>query len=397
MEEFKVNEYITLKQDSYGTIIYVGGHYFVQCTLLILNFPGDKVRSFDNVNSIDDAVDKVGLGDLGNMEYYRREYISVEEEFWGYCSNMQVWCEYGYDTKLLHRNLAFPLLKKLTEIGDPIAKEVFAKEILERFQSGHESVVNFLMLEEFLQFVVKKPDWQRSILETIFNFDPDKILNESWKKLEDLWWWDIDTGRVKNILEDALKKNQKNKWIFYFLGLNQEIQFGLEKSREYYQRALDIDPHFVPSLIKLGKIYIITKNIALLKEISDKILSREIWYDWQIWIDDNECDWETGSYQKDYMYYYYFRGVYKYFQKDYKNALKDLLYAKSLGLENYYLFLLICEIHHQLGDYDSAMKQYEDFEYYIREGSFKFEGFFKELSEKFENFLKAKDLMSEEE
>ena len=42
---------------------------------------------------------------------------------------MQVWAEHNYYTRLLHRDITFPLLKKLTEGGDPLARKVFKEEI----------------------------------------------------------------------------------------------------------------------------------------------------------------------------------------------------------------------------------------------------------------------------
>ena len=51
------------------------------------------------------------------------------------------------------RNFAFPLLKKLTEIGDSIAKRVFKKEIAKRYASGHPAVIEFLEIEGYLKML----------------------------------------------------------------------------------------------------------------------------------------------------------------------------------------------------------------------------------------------------
>jgi hypothetical protein len=85
--------------------------------------------------------------------------ISPETEFWGHCSNMQVWFENNYDTRLLHRNLAFPLLKKLTEVGDILAKKVFKEEIIKRLSSGHPNTVYFLSTEGYLNYF-QEEDWE---------------------------------------------------------------------------------------------------------------------------------------------------------------------------------------------------------------------------------------------
>ncbi|KKN50191.1 hypothetical protein LCGC14_0635370, partial [marine sediment metagenome] len=67
------------------------------------------------IQSIDDVSEKLNNAlDGKNGEGFD---ITPEAEFWGHCSNFQVWAEQNYDTRLLHSNLSFPLLKKLTEIG----------------------------------------------------------------------------------------------------------------------------------------------------------------------------------------------------------------------------------------------------------------------------------------
>ncbi len=56
----------------------------------------------------------------------------------------------------MHSNLAFPLLKKLTEAGDPMAKKVFKNEIAKRFESGNNTVRIYLLIEGFLKELNKE-------------------------------------------------------------------------------------------------------------------------------------------------------------------------------------------------------------------------------------------------
>lgn len=38
---------------------------------------------------------------------HRKVYkIPADIEYWGHCSNMQVWAENNYDSRLLHRSIA---------------------------------------------------------------------------------------------------------------------------------------------------------------------------------------------------------------------------------------------------------------------------------------------------
>ena len=45
------------------------------------------------------------------------------------------------------------LLKKLTEVGDPIAKRVFQEEIAKRFASCSLTVIHFLLFENYLDYL----------------------------------------------------------------------------------------------------------------------------------------------------------------------------------------------------------------------------------------------------
>ena len=76
--------------------------------------------------------------------------ISPEQEFWGHCSNLQMWYEHNYDTRIFRSNLAFPLLRELTEYGDPRAKKVFKEEIAKRIESGFLNVIFYLFNEGYL-------------------------------------------------------------------------------------------------------------------------------------------------------------------------------------------------------------------------------------------------------
>ncbi|MFX1238780.1 MAG: hypothetical protein ACFE8P_13820, partial [Promethearchaeota archaeon] len=132
-KEFKINKYISLKLEGKKTNIYVDGVRFQQCKYLAFEIPLDVIPEFDSIQSIDEMVEK------DRSSEYKYLKISPKQEFWGHCSNLQAWIENDYDTRLLHRNLAFPLLKKLTEAGDPLAKKVFKEEIVHRIEEGNEN------------------------------------------------------------------------------------------------------------------------------------------------------------------------------------------------------------------------------------------------------------------
>ena len=170
MKEFKVNNYITLRLEENRTIIYIDDKPFMQCKSLLLNIPIEEISSFDEIESIDEAAEKLDKS-------FERNQVDIppEVEVWGHCSNMQVWYEYNYDTRLLHSNLAFPLLKRLAETGDSLAKKVFKEEVLKRLEKGGDTVILFLLKDSYLDFFTKEE--LMSIYESnIVKFKSSKLI-----------------------------------------------------------------------------------------------------------------------------------------------------------------------------------------------------------------------------
>ncbi len=67
--------------------------------------------------------------------------------------NLQVWYENDYNSRLLHKSISFPLLKRLSLIGDPTAKRIFKEEIAKRFVSNHFQTMEFLINEGYLDLL----------------------------------------------------------------------------------------------------------------------------------------------------------------------------------------------------------------------------------------------------
>ncbi|MHA1986291.1 MAG: leucine-rich repeat domain-containing protein [Promethearchaeota archaeon] len=151
MKEFRVNNFITLRLEGGNTIIYVADEKFQQCKFLLFNIIVDKLSTFDEIESIDAAAERLDKSMEATIE--RTISIPSETEFWGHCSNLQVWYENNYDTRLLHSNLAFPLLKKLVDVGDPAAKKIFKEEIAKRFTSNNLTVVSFLTKRKYFKYL----------------------------------------------------------------------------------------------------------------------------------------------------------------------------------------------------------------------------------------------------
>lgn len=151
MREFKVSELITLKLEGDTTIIYVDGMEFRQCKYLLLNIPVEKISSFDEVDSVDEAAERLDHSEEPRKNTVKE--IPPEVEFWGHCSNLQAWVENNYDTRIIHSNLAFPLLRALLVRGDPIAERVINEEVAKRLMRGTFNTIRFLILEGYFDYL----------------------------------------------------------------------------------------------------------------------------------------------------------------------------------------------------------------------------------------------------
>lgn len=179
--EFWVNKFISLKLLGDHIQIFVNEKPFNQCKYLFLI---DPLRSDqqEEINSIDEA-DFLYSSDLEKDIKPEDIGITKEQEFWGHCSNLQAWAENNYDSRLLHRNLAFPLLKALVEIGDITAQKVFKDEIAERFASGVFPVMGYLFQNHYLDHLNSEEfstlldtlNYKSLDLETLLSYVDDYI------------------------------------------------------------------------------------------------------------------------------------------------------------------------------------------------------------------------------
>jgi len=177
MKEFKINEYITLRLEKDKTNVYINDIKIIQCKYLLLRELNDKSLINDEEDlSIDRLAEKLDKSLELDDSIEAQEYqIDPEVEFWAHCSNIQTWAENNYDTQILHANLSFPLLKKLTIAGDPLAKEVFKREIFKRFKSGNLNVMTFLIKEGYLDYF----DWDEiDLIYKDVDFDTRKELQQ---------------------------------------------------------------------------------------------------------------------------------------------------------------------------------------------------------------------------
>ncbi len=243
MQEFRINDFLTIKLENEKINIYIKDKLFNQCKLLLLNISVDNVEKFNEFESIDEAVEF--LNGINEEQKIMKYEIPLEIEFFGHCSNLQAWWEHNYDTRLLHVALAFPLLKKLTEAGDRVARNVFKEEICKRFNSNFPSVVNFLIEEKYLDYLNREEFWNILPPETyllkeienklgynfkIFSQGDEEMYIEKSKKNQ--MGFSIDGDKVDRVIfyNCTLISNQDWNWIIKKLTNFESLKIlGIEK------------------------------------------------------------------------------------------------------------------------------------------------------------------------
>ena len=149
MKEFVINDLLKLKLEDNKTIIYINDVKIIQCKYLMLSEPNFNGKT-EEVIKESLSIDAQSKNLNHSLELIEENEIPPEVEFWAHSSNLQAWYEHSYNTQLLHSNLSFPLLKRLSQAGDKIAKQIFKKEIMKRFRDGNLNVMVFLILEGYL-------------------------------------------------------------------------------------------------------------------------------------------------------------------------------------------------------------------------------------------------------
>lgn len=182
MNEFVINEFLKLQLENGKTLIFIDDKKFIQCKYLLLNSQGENNENItpdaeglsidDQTSDLDHSLELVDDDDTNML-------IPPEAEFWAHCSNLQAWYENDYNTHILHSNLAFPLLRRLTAAGDKKAGLIFKEEISRRFKSGNLNVMTYLVKEGYLdQLDIEESD---KLYEEL-NFNTYKELKRRLKR-----------------------------------------------------------------------------------------------------------------------------------------------------------------------------------------------------------------------
>ena len=278
-QEYEINNFLSLKLEDGMTNIYINGELFRQCKLLMLNIPLVEVDEYDEIESIDDVAEKLGWTEEG--QEIDENKIPPEVMFWGHCSNLRAWAEMDYDTCVLHSNLAFPLLKKLTQAGDIKAKRVFKEEIIKRLKSQNMNVIRYLILEDYLKefdnrekkFLIE--DTSINLLEYLLKSELEhEIKRKMLQKLE------VNNQlTVRKKIKDFFREKKYNcitRLILcrYFDLINKELLILILKDQKinYFQilRAiLKQSPYLINNII--GHLLFLRYNSKMIKALKDEI------------------------------------------------------------------------------------------------------------------------------
>ena len=276
MIQFKVNELITVKLENEKTIIYIANDPSWHCKFLLLSIPIDQISSFDEIESIDEAAVVLDKGlepeiyennEDNDNEFIQKRLIPPHVEFWAHCSNLQVWAENEYNTQLLHSNLAFPLLRKLYFSNDSLAKKVFKKEIAKRLESGFPPVVEFLVLQKYLDYL--NEDEFNSVIQNPKVIEA--LVKAGYKNEEDQYQFDglyelIKKAKakksiyLKTLIGELLESNDLE--LIYFLDRT-NLTYELSKKELAYKC---LNPEEAESVVNLQKEFPEELGIAITPE-----------------------------------------------------------------------------------------------------------------------------------
>ncbi|MFX1364786.1 MAG: leucine-rich repeat domain-containing protein [Promethearchaeota archaeon] len=260
--EYKINPFITLKLENEKTVIYVKDEKFLQCKYLLIEIPKDNLEDFDTFMSIDDVSERLDHSLETEIKYNQ---LTPEIEFWGHCSNLQAWSENFYDTSLLHSNLAFPLLKKLTDLGDPKAKQVFKDEVAERLENLSTNVAHYLIQENYLDY------FSNDELEVLMEIFFEQIEHEHKNKYH-LILDELESEALLNIIKINLIHSHTFliNPIKHFENINKHINIGFSYNESmvtalgFNRCGLKALPSSIGNFRDLKALYIAKNNIKYL-------------------------------------------------------------------------------------------------------------------------------------
>ena len=284
MQDYIVNEFISLKLEGSMTEIYINDKPFQHCKYLLISIPSEEREDFDGYDTMDEIIEAAGKEADGMATE-----LTIEEEFWGHCSNIQTWVENHYDYRILDTKLSIPIIlkimKSLTKKG---GKEKFRNFFMEVVNSLDDYIINSLQNEALYD---KFTFLKGMVCRTTKRYFSDAEISGSI----------LLTQVYNRFLEDYLierekrreynrKKGQFNRWEAKLWGtgkvnLKRRKFLRLVRSDDYSVRSQLVVSHetdYLPYLYAKGQ-FIKAGNISLCYLNDDTLIIRD----------------EEGNYWKD--------------------------------------------------------------------------------------------------
>jgi hypothetical protein len=118
--------------------ILVDGSPVLTCFFLVASI--DPVKG-STIDTIDELSEIKGARIMEGRDVINEFGMTEDDVIMAHASNLQAWVENGYDTRILHSNLAFTLLKMLSRAGDKAASRALEREVSSRIRSRYLPVM----------------------------------------------------------------------------------------------------------------------------------------------------------------------------------------------------------------------------------------------------------------
>ncbi|MBD3214815.1 MAG: hypothetical protein GF311_19545 [Candidatus Lokiarchaeota archaeon] len=186
IKEFRINQYLKVVLSEICIDIRFNERDFLNCYYIPINLDITGITPLDEVPAVNEYEgflqferDFAEKHNNVPLSVFHENFNTVPKEdiFWAQCSTFQVWEENDYNSNLLPNSIAFPLLRKLAELGDEKALKVFEEEIIKRLESNHLPTIYYLLEGNYLEFLSKENlEIQLNRLLRILDFEKLKNL-----------------------------------------------------------------------------------------------------------------------------------------------------------------------------------------------------------------------------
>ena len=247
IEPFKISDLLEIRFERGRSVIYVDSAPFRICKYLFLIDPQIN-PSQTTINSIDEAEETLNSNLEDEDITPETVGISEAEMFWGHCSNLQAWWEHDYDTRLLHSNLSFPLLKELTKVGDIRAKRMFKEEVAKRFLDGYLPVIFYLLEGKYLDHLeLEEREGIVDYLTNIYHNQKNSFTQHGNALfLTEFCVYHIEKGEVERANDyvrklESLDQDEGFAWLWMRIGKHFLEVVELQKTLKALDKSLELD------------------------------------------------------------------------------------------------------------------------------------------------------------